>query len=612
MRKIINDPADFVGETIEGILLAHPGELKAVTLDLRALVRGDAPRTGKVAIVTGGGSGHLPVFLGYVGPGLLDGVAVGNVFSSPSSAQIAAATRAVDGGAGVLYLYGNYGGDVYNFEIAGDLVAADGIRTRTVLAADDVASAPAESRETRRGVAGMVFAFKLAGAAAERGYTLDQVAAIATRAGRNTRTMGVGLSPTILPAAGEPTFTIDDGDMEIGIGIHGEPGIHRGRLESADLIADRLLDEILDDLNPVEGATVSVLVNGMGATPLEELYVLYRRVHHRLAERGIGVYSPFVGNYVTSLEMAGASISVIVLDDELRELLDAPAASPFFRHGGDISLARQTPGFTAHVAPKQAPDVSRVAPKQAPDAAHVAPKQAPDAADGGTGTTAPDAAADGTRTDEPDAAIDDTPTALAALLLDVLDRLPAHAAELRDLDAALGDGDLGITVAAGARAARAAIALDPSATDRTLLGRVGLEFSSANPSTFAALVGGGIIFASGRLDRDTLGDARSIASWANDVQEKIAERGGAQLGDKTILDALAPSIAVLESNADATTSELLDLMLNAVDEAIDETTPLLSAKGRAAWLRERSAGLVDPGMAAYRALLAELRAALGR
>ncbi|GMA94692.1 dihydroxyacetone kinase subunit DhaK [Pseudolysinimonas kribbensis] len=292
MRKIINDPDAFTDETIEGIIAAHPGALRRAVAGGRALVRADAGRSGKVGIVTGGGSGHLPVFLGYVGLGLCDGVAVGNTFSSPSAEQIADATRAVDGGAGVLYLYGNYGGDIYNFDIAADLVAAEGITTETALAADDVASAPAASRATRRGVAGMIYAFKIAGAAAERGDDLAGVASIARRVGERTRTMGVGLSPTILPAAGEPTFHLDEGEMEVGIGIHGEPGVHRGRLETADQIADRLVGAVLDDLDAPAGSTVSVLVNGLGATPLEELYILYRRAARLIAERDLSIHAP--------------------------------------------------------------------------------------------------------------------------------------------------------------------------------------------------------------------------------------------------------------------------------------------------------------------------------
>ena len=331
MKKLINDPDDFVDEVIEGLLLAHPTQLRAATADRRALVRADAPVGGHVGIVTGGGSGHLPAFLGYVGVGLCSGVAVGNVFSSPSSEQMYEATKAVDGGAGVLYLYGNYGGDVFNFDLAADLAELDGIQTRTVLVTDDALSAPIERRDERRGVAGMVFAFKIAGASAERGDDLERVTELAQRAVNATRTVGVGLSPTILPAAGKPTFELADGEMEIGIGIHGEPGQHRGPLETADQVGDRLISAILADHELGAGDRVAVMVNGLGATPAEELYLIYRRVHHALATRGIDIHRVYVGEFATSLEMAGASVSVIHLDGELAELLDAPASSPFFR-----------------------------------------------------------------------------------------------------------------------------------------------------------------------------------------------------------------------------------------------------------------------------------------
>lgn len=329
MKKIINDPEDFVDETLEGLLAAHPDQLRSVTDDLRALVRADAPRDGQVGIVTGGGSGHLPLFLGYVGTGLCSGVAVGNVFSSPSAEQMYAATKAVHGGAGVLHLFGNYSGDVLNFELAADMAADDGIEVRTAIGTDDVTSAPADQREERRGVAGLFFAYKCAGAAAEAGEPLDEVEAVAAEANAATRTMGVGLSPTILPAAGEPTFTLGEGEMEIGIGIHGEPGIQRGSLRSADDIADDLIDHLLSDL-PSGDDEVAVLVNGLGATPREELYIVFRRVRERLDAEGMGVYRAYVGEYATSLEMAGASVSIMRLNDRLRRHLDAPARSPFF------------------------------------------------------------------------------------------------------------------------------------------------------------------------------------------------------------------------------------------------------------------------------------------
>jgi dihydroxyacetone kinase-like protein len=331
MRKLINDPDAFVDEMLEGLLLAHGDQLKSASEDHRALVRADAPIEGHVGIVTGGGSGHLPVFLGYVGIGLCTGVAIGNVFSSPGSDQVLAATRAVSGGAGVLHLFGNYGGDVLNFEIAAELAEVEGIPIRTVLVTDDVASAPPDRLPDRRGIAGLFFAYKCAGAAADRGDSLGEVADAARRAVSATRTMGVGLSPTILPAAGRPTFELGEGEMEIGIGIHGEPGIHRGPLETADAVADRLVTAIADDLQLGAHDEVAVLVNGLGATPLEELYLLYRRTVQLLGDRGVTIHRPYIGEFATSLEMAGASISVIRLDDSLRALLDAPAHSPFFR-----------------------------------------------------------------------------------------------------------------------------------------------------------------------------------------------------------------------------------------------------------------------------------------
>jgi dihydroxyacetone kinase-like protein len=330
MRKIINDPEAFVDEVIEGILLAHGDSLRAVSEDRRALVRADAPGD-RVGIVTGGGSGHLPVFLGYVGAGLCSGVAIGNVFSSPSAEQILDATRASDCGRGVLYLFGNYGGDIMSFGLAADLAELEDISTTTVLVHDDVLSAPPERSSTRRGVGGMVLVAKVAGAAAERGDSLDEVVRLATVANSNVRTVGVGLSPTILPAAGVPTFELPDGEMEMGIGIHGEPGSERGKLETADEIADRMVDAIVPELRLAAADDVVVLVNGLGATPLEELYLLYRRTRARLDDLGVRIQRVMIGEYVTSLEMAGASLSILKLDDEIRPLIDAPATSPFFR-----------------------------------------------------------------------------------------------------------------------------------------------------------------------------------------------------------------------------------------------------------------------------------------
>lgn len=329
MQKIINSPDAFVDEMLDGILLAHPTYLKRGG-DPRAIVRAAAPLRGKVGIATGGGSGHLPVFMGYVGEGLADGAAIGNVFASPSAEQMLAVTKAVDGGAGVLYIYGNYGGDVMNFDLAAELADAEDIRVETVLGADDVASAPKGEEARRRGIAGIFFLYKCAGARAAEGASLAEVKAAAALAAANVRTMGVALSPCIVPQAGRPTFELPEGQMEIGMGIHGEPGIRRGALESADRIAEQLTAAMVDDLPYRRGDRVAVLVNGLGGTPKEELYVLYRRVHALLGDRGLEVHRVWVGEYATSLEMAGASVSLLRLEDELTRLVDAPAESPFF------------------------------------------------------------------------------------------------------------------------------------------------------------------------------------------------------------------------------------------------------------------------------------------
>jgi dihydroxyacetone kinase len=330
MKKLMNEPSAFVDEMLEGLLLAYPDQLKSVGGTNRALVRADAPVAGKVGIVTGGGSGHLPVFVGYVGRGLASGVAIGNVFSSPTVDQIAAATRGVHSGQGVLYLYGNYSGDVLNFDSAAEEVDTEGIRIETVLVADDVASAPPERHANRRGVAGLFYAFKIAGAKAEAGGTLDEVKNVTLKALANCRTMGVGLTPSVLPTVGKPTFSLADDEMEIGIGIHGEPGIRRGKLLPADEITTDIVNRLVADLALEGGEQVSVLINGLGATPLEELYIIYRKVNQILSSRQVGIDRRYIGEFATSLEMAGCSITLFKLDGELKPLLDAPASSPFF------------------------------------------------------------------------------------------------------------------------------------------------------------------------------------------------------------------------------------------------------------------------------------------
>ena len=329
MKKLINDPYKVVEDTISGILKAYPYHLRMAKDSSRALVRRDAPVKGKVAICTGGGSGHIPVFLGYVGPGLLDGVSVGNVFSSPSADDMVAATKAVNGGAGVLYLFGNYSGDTMNFEMAAEMAEAEGIPVKMSIAADDVASAPRSEKNRRRGIAGIFFAYKIAGAKADTKAGLDEVKATADRVIEQTCTMGVALGPCVIPAVGKPNFTIAEDEMELGMGIHGERGIERTKMKKADEVAAIMADKVINDLPFRAKDEVAVLVNGLGATPPEELFILYNKFHDIIEERGIKVYKTFIGEYATSMEMAGASFSLLKLNNEFKELLDAPAFSPF-------------------------------------------------------------------------------------------------------------------------------------------------------------------------------------------------------------------------------------------------------------------------------------------
>ena len=331
MKKILNDPYRYVDEMLAGLTAAHPEYYALEGDDRRVIARADAPVDGKVGLVSGGGSGHLPIFTGYVGPGLLDACAIGDVFASPSVDQVADAMRAADGGAGVLSVYGNYGGDVMNFDMAAEMLEFEDIETATVLLRDDVASAAPEEAERRRGVAGMVYAFKIAGAAADTRADLAEVTRLAQKAADACRSVGAALTPCVVPQAGVPTFEIGEDEMEMGMGIHGEPGMWRGTLRTADEIANEMVDRLLDDKSVIAGSKVSPLVNSLGATPPEELYILYRVVASRLEGAGAEIVMPLVGRYATSMEMTGVSLTFCHLDEELAPLLQAPAACAFWR-----------------------------------------------------------------------------------------------------------------------------------------------------------------------------------------------------------------------------------------------------------------------------------------
>jgi dihydroxyacetone kinase-like protein len=321
-----------VDESVEGFGMAH-ADIVDVHPEPKYVIRKGAPVAGKVALVSGGGSGHEPLHAGFVGLGMLDAAVPGAVFTSPTPDQIIPATVAVDSGAGVVHIVKNYTGDVLNFETGAEMAQAEGVHVRSVLVNDDVAVEDSLYTAGRRGVGGTVLVEKIAGAAAERGDGLEAVAAIAERVAANVRTMGVALSGCTVPHAGTPSFELADDEIEIGIGIHGEPGRHRIAMESADAITDRLLEPVLEDLAISSGDRVLLFVNGMGGTPQSELYIVYRRAAQVLAERGATVERSLVGNYVTSLEMQGCSVSVLRLDDELTRLWDAPVHTAALRWG---------------------------------------------------------------------------------------------------------------------------------------------------------------------------------------------------------------------------------------------------------------------------------------
>ncbi|MBE5846305.1 MAG: dihydroxyacetone kinase subunit DhaK [Lachnospiraceae bacterium] len=326
MKKILNAPENYTDDMLRGIYAAHPEEVKFVNDDLRCYCTAKK-KAGKVAIITGGGTGHLPLFLGYVGENLLDGCGVGGVFQSPSAEQIYNVSKEVEAGAGILYLYGNYTGDIMNFDMATEMLEMDDIVAKSIVGADDVNSNA--NPDARRGVAGIFFMYKCAGAKAAQMGTLDEVLAAAQKAKDNTRTVGFALTPCIIPEVGHPNFTLEENEMAMGMGIHGEPGVWNGPIKTADELAKESLDTLLGDMPVKAGEEICVLINGLGATSIEELYILSGSVRKILDEKKIKVYKTYVGEYATSMEMAGASISICKVDAQMKEWIDMPVKTPF-------------------------------------------------------------------------------------------------------------------------------------------------------------------------------------------------------------------------------------------------------------------------------------------
>lgn len=568
-KKLINDPEDIIPQAIAGMVAAHPDLLKVEGATGRAVVAVNGPRDGKVGLITGGGSGHEPLFSGYVGRGLLDAAAVGNVFASPSPEHIMDAVRAVDGGAGVMFLYGNYTGDVMNFDMAAEQCEAAGTPARSIAVNDDVASAPKDRAAERRGVAGNFFVFKVAGAAAEEGRDLAGCEAAARHALANTRTMGVALTACSLPQTGKLNFDIGADEMEIGMGIHGEPGMRREKLGQADDVTDALLDPILADLGLARGDRVAVLVNGLGATGQLELFIVNNRVADRLADLGIEVHKTWVGEYATSLEMAGASVSLMKLDDELQALMDAPCHTLALTLGGEM-------------APRGG--LTRRSAQAATQTVHI------DRADL-----------------NPDGPV--TPAVFVQAMLAMADAISANRDWLSELDGVIGDGDHGVTMDIGWTAVCRTLA---DSGDTTIT-----ELSNAMAKTFLDTVGAstGPLYASafqqaGANVTDRLNlDAAAMVAWIEGLLQGILARGGAARGDKTMIDAWGPAIddakAALAAGADL--CACLDAAVDGAKTGRDHTKTLESRRGRSKKLGDRSVGHLDPGAASAHVMLVALR-----
>lgn len=578
-KKLINDPENIIAEMIEGMIGAHPDMLRVEGETGRAVVAVEGPRDGKVGIVIGGGSGHEPAFAGYVGRGLADAAAVGNVFASPSPAHIAEAARAADGGVGVLMLYGNYTGDVLNFTMAAEDLAQDGMAVRHVAVADDVASAPLERRFERRGIAGDFFVFKAAGAAADLGEPLDRVEALARAANDATRSIGVALSPCSLPQTGKPNFTIGDEDMEIGMGLHGEPGIRRQKLAPADTVTDELMDALLRELDLAAGSRVAVLVNGLGATSQIELYLVFRRVKQRLDALGVTIHASWVGEYATSLEMAGASVTLMKLDDTLQALLDHPCRTPalvvgaFEKTDGGGARSRKTERVSDNRDTVQ--DKPRVLVTEG----------------------------------------DITPAVFKAMMDNVGEQIIAEKNWLSELDGVIGDGDHGVTMEIGWKAVRKA--LDDAQDDETIEGlckRMAKAFLDAVGASSGPLYATAFLRAGTAVSHRLNLDGAGMAEWLAAACQGIRDRGRAEPGDKTMIDAWVPAVEAAQAAAAAGGSSLSVLVAarDGSEAGMKATAAMESRRGRSAKLGERSVGHIDPGAASTFVTLRAMEDALRR
>ncbi|MFJ6569457.1 dihydroxyacetone kinase family protein [Streptomyces sp. NPDC091292] len=563
MTRLYNEPAAFADEALEGFAAAHRRWVRTVT---GGVVRAVPAPAGQVAVVVGGGSGHYPAFSGLVGQGLAHGAAVGNVFASPSAQQIRTVARAAHRGGGVLLMYGNYAGDVLHFGQAAERLNAEGIPTRTFAVTDDVSSAGPAEADKRRGVAGDLPVFKAAAAAAEQGLSLDAVAEVAAHANARTRSFGIAFSGCTLPGADHPLFTVPEGRMAVGLGIHGEPGIGEQGLptadEAAELLVTTLLKELPDGVTELNGQRAAVILNGLGSVKYEELFVVYRKVAQLLTDEGVEPVDPEVGERVTSFDMAGVSLTLTWLDADLEALWTAPADTPAYRKG--TVTARPTPETDTPA----------------------------------TDTPADTAAAEPPLPEATDASRAAGTTALAALAA-VKDVVDAHADELGRIDAVAGDGDHGIGMRRGSTAAyeAAVLAHASGAGAESLLTLAADAWADRAGGTSGALWGvilRSVATALGNQERPT---ASAVAHGVLEASTHVRKLGGARPGDKTMVDVLVPFAETLAQHV-ATGAGLTtawDAAATEADRAAEATARLLPRMGRARPHAEKSLGTPDAG-----------------
>ncbi len=563
MKKLINRPEAVVEEMIEGLAAAYPGlrRLPGQTVLIRADVPTPAERP--VAVISGGGSGHEPAHAGYVGRGMLSAAVAGDVFTSPSPDAVLAAIRATAGPAGAVLIVKNYTGDRLNFGLAAELARAEGIPVEIVLVADDVALAGSVEHAGRRGLAGTILVHKVTGAAAEAGLPLADVAAIARAAAGAVRTMGVALSPCTVPAAGRPTFTLGENEIELGLGIHGEPGVRRGPLEPVDALVDHLLDAILADLKPEPGSRVVLLVNNLGATPTMELAIATRRALAVLEDRGLTVKRVYLGTFLSALEMSGISLSVLPVETGLLARLDAPTDAPAWPNAAARPRTRPAP-----TSEPPAPPVAVAAP---------APPQ--------------------TRLGQ----------ALGAALQAATRALIEAAPELTRMDQVVGDGDLGISLERGARAVQEQLPAYPLDDPAAALHALGLTLQRALGGTSGPLYAAFFLRASQTLR----GRPLDPSTWADAFQAgcaAIAELGGASRGDRTMLDALLPAAEAFQDaiRSGRPSAEALRAAQAAAAASARATAEMLPRRGRSSYLGARALGHPDPGAEAVAVWLGAL------